>query len=69
LIAWWWAAWLIGNYVLNVSSRMSGGVAVVLDVIGAIGQIVAAVLCVMVIREVTARQERKNQLVESGQLV
>jgi Domain of unknown function (DUF4328) len=69
LIAGWWAAWLIGNYVLNVSSRMSGGVAVVLDVIGAIGQIVAAVLCVMVIREVTARQERKNQLVESGQLV
>jgi Domain of unknown function (DUF4328) len=65
----WWGAWLIGNYVLNISSRMSGGVAAVLDVIGAIGQIVAAVLCVMVIREVTARQERKNQLIESGQLV
>jgi uncharacterized protein DUF4328 len=69
LIAGWWAAWLIGNYVLNISSRMSGGIAVVSDVIGAIGQVVAAVLCVMVIREVTARQERKNQLITGGQLV
>jgi hypothetical protein len=69
LIAGWWVAWLIGNYVLNISSRMSGGLAVALDVIGAIGQIVAAVLCVMVIREVTARQEHKNQLIASGQLV
>ena len=69
MVAGWWAAWLIGSYVLNISSRMTGGIAAVLDVAGAIGQIVAAVLCVMVIREVTARQERKNQLIASGQLV
>jgi len=41
----------------------------VFDVVGGSVQIVAAVLCVMVIREVTARQERKNQLIASGQLV
>jgi hypothetical protein len=65
----WWAAWLIGGYVLNIASRMSGGIAVVLDVVGAVGQIAAAALCVMVIREVTARQELKNQLIASGRLV
>jgi uncharacterized protein DUF4328 len=65
----WWAAWLIGSYVLNISSRITGGIAAVLDLIGAIGLVAAAVLCVMVIRDVTARQERKNQLIASGQLV
>lgn len=69
LMVGWWAAWLIGGYVLNIASRMSGGIAVVLDVVGAIGQIAAAALCVMVIREVTARQELKNQLIASGRLV
>ena len=69
LIVGWWAAWLIGSFVLNISSRMSGGIAVALDVVGATSQIAAAVLCVMVIRAVTARQERKNQLIAGGQLV
>jgi hypothetical protein len=48
---------------------MTGGIAVVLDVVGAVGQIAAAALCVMVIREVTSRQELKNQLIASGRLV
>ena len=69
LMVWWWAAWLIGSYVLNIGSRLNGGVAAALDVLGGIGQMAAAVLCVMVIRDVTARQERKNQLIASGQLV
>lgn len=69
VIAAWWAAWLIGSYALNIGSRLNGGGAVALDVIGGVIQIAAAVLCVMVIREVTARQERKNELIASGQLV
>ncbi|HET7339114.1 MAG TPA: DUF4328 domain-containing protein [Candidatus Dormibacteraeota bacterium] len=69
LIGYWWAAWLGGSLVLNIGSRLSGPIAAVFDVAGGAVQIVAAVLCVMVIREVTARQERKNRLIASGQLV
>lgn len=69
LIVWWWVAWLFGSYVLNIGSRLSGGVAAVFDCLGGIGQVAAAVLCVMVIRQVTARQEHKNALIAGGQLV
>lgn len=69
LIVAWWAAWLIGSYATNIASRINGPVAVPFDVIGGAAQIVAAVLVVMVIRMVTARQDRKNELITSGQLV
>lgn len=69
LLAPWWATWLIGNYVTNIGARFNGSAGVVLDVMGSANQIAAAVLLVMVIREVTARQERKNELITSGQLV
>lgn len=69
LITAWWATWLIGNYVLNIGSRLSGGVAVAFDVVGGVSQVVAAVLCVMVVRRLTARQEQKNQMIAGGQLV
>lgn len=65
----WWASWLIGNYTSNIGARYNGSPGAVLDVIGSVGQIIAAVLVVMVIREVTARQERKNELITSGQLI
>ena len=68
-IVWWWVAWLAGNYITNIGSRFNGSAGVVFDVIGSAGQIAAAVLVVMVIRDVTARQERKNELITSGQLV
>lgn len=69
LLVAWWASWLIGNYTTNIGARYNGSPGAVLDVIGSVGQIIAAVLVVMVIREVTARQERKNELISSGQLV
>ena len=69
LMVGWWAAWLIGGYVTNIAGRINGSAAVALDVIGGLAQIVAAVLVVMVIREVTARQDKKNELITSGQLV
>ena len=69
LLAGWWAAWLIGSYVLNIGSRLSGGAAAVMDVVGGAGQVAAALLCVMVIRRLTARQERKNEMIAGGHLV
>lgn len=68
-IVWWWVTWLAGNYVVNIGSRFNGSVGVVFDVIGSAALIAAAILAVMVVREVTARQERKNELITSGQLV
>jgi Domain of unknown function (DUF4328) len=65
----WWGAWLVGIFSGNVGSRATGPTAAVLDVIGAIAVGAAAVLCILVIRGVTARQERKNQLIVAGQLV
>lgn len=69
IFVWWWVAWLGGNYVANIGSRFNGTAGVVLDAIGGAGQVAAAMVVVMVIRQVTARQERKNELITSGQLV
>lgn len=65
----WWVAWLAGSYLSNIGSRFTGPTALVFDVVGGVAQIVAAVLVVMVIRQLTARQDRKNELITSGQLV
>jgi hypothetical protein len=71
----WWSLWLIGNFVSNVGSRLtsnkdSGAVAVgdSLIVIGNLLLIGSAVLAVLVVRAVTARQDRKYELIETGQL-
>ncbi|HSS62258.1 MAG TPA: DUF4328 domain-containing protein [Candidatus Limnocylindrales bacterium] len=69
LIVVWWASWLVGIFFGNIGSRMTGPSAAVLDVIGGVALAVAAVLCILVVRDVTARQERKNQLIVTGQLV
>jgi len=69
LLAYWWAAWLGGSFVLNIGSRITGPGGAVFDVMGGALQIAAAVLCVMVIREVTKRQEHKNELIAGGQLI
>jgi hypothetical protein len=68
-VASWWAAWLIGNYGANLASRFTGPAGAVLDVSSGMALLVAAVLCVMLIRDVTARQERKYELIASGQLL
>jgi hypothetical protein len=65
----WWTTWLIGNYSFNVASRLSGTGAAIFDVIGGLGLCAAAAMAILVVREVTARQESKNQLITSGQLV
>ncbi len=65
----WWVTWLVGNYSFNISGRLSGAGAVAFDVVGGLALCAAAGLCILVIRDVTARQERKNQLIAGGQLV
>jgi hypothetical protein len=71
----WWSLWLIGNLVSNIGNRLtsntdSGAVAVgdSLIVVGNLLLIGSAVLAVLVVRAVTARQDRKNELIATGQL-
>jgi Domain of unknown function (DUF4328) len=74
LIIGWWSLWLIGNLLSNAGTRLtgpdSGTVATgdALIIVGTLLLIGAAVLAVLVVRAVTARQDRKNELIASGQL-
>jgi hypothetical protein len=75
LIIAWWACWLIGNWLNAVGARLTsnsdaGTVATGdwLSVLGSLLTIGAAILAIFVVRQVTARQERKNELIASGQL-
>lgn len=75
LITGWWASWLLGSWVSNIGSRMTSNdtTSVVLagawvSVLGSLVLAAAAVLAIMVVREVTARQDRKNELIATGQL-
>jgi hypothetical protein len=75
LIIGWWACWLIGRVVSTVASRLTNGsdprtvlVGYWIDVPASLMLIAGAVLAVLVVREATARQDRKNDLIASGQL-
>ena len=72
----WWALWLIGNYGSALGDRLidndSFDVAragVWINGLGDVLLIVATGLAIVVVNEVTARQDRKSQLIASGQLV
>ncbi len=76
LIAGWWALWLGGGLVLTISnllmSSKDAGTETSGALVGVAGFLLltgAAVLAVLVVRDVTARQERKNQLIATGQLM
>jgi Domain of unknown function (DUF4328) len=71
----WWAAWLIGGLLSRVAFQLgrsndAGEVAAsaLVDLAGAVLLIAAALLAVLVVRDVTARQDRKNALITAGQL-
>ena len=75
LITGWWAAWLIGGWASNISSRMTNSdtpsVVVAgawISILSAIVLVGAAALAILVVREVTARQDRKSELITSGRL-
>jgi hypothetical protein len=75
LIVAWWSAWLIGSLLSRIAFQLSrssdpGTVAssTSVDLASAVVLIAAAVLAVFTIRGVTRRQDRKNELIVSGQL-
>jgi hypothetical protein len=75
LIIGWWSLWLIGNLVSNIGSRLTGstdsasvGAGELFIIVGNLLLIGSAVMAVLVVRAVTARQDHKNELIASGQL-
>jgi hypothetical protein len=68
LIASWWALWLIGGYLSRIATSSTGTTGVVLDSLTGVALIGAPILAILVVRDVTTRQDRKNELIASGQL-
>lgn len=75
LIIEWWSLWLIGNVVSNLGNRVSNSKDVAtaavgdwISIAGILMNIGAAILAVLVVRDVTARQDRKNELIATGHL-
>lgn len=71
----WWALWLLANGASRVAYFMArygdnqGKVnASLVDVAGAVSLIGAAALAILVIRDLTAQQELKHELIASGRL-
>jgi len=69
-IGWWWAAWLVGYFVGEsadkTSSRTSPGlselasnIVVPLEVVSSVGMVVALVLWIRIVREITAWQRER----------
>jgi hypothetical protein len=74
LIVGWWAAWLIGGLLSRVSFQLGRSndpaqvaTSALVDLVSAVLLIAAAVLAVLVVRDVTARQDHKNALITAGQ--
>ena len=66
----WWSLWLIGNWAALPGSRVGNSTAAQasISVAGAILVMGAGALAIITVREVTARQDRKNELIAHGQL-
>ena len=69
----WWSLWLIGNWVSAIGTRISNTTAdtaggVWLTVAGAVLLMGAGALAIVTVRNVTARQDRKNELIATGAL-
>lgn len=69
LLAGWWALWLIGGVLSRAAFATTGPVGDVIDIVANTTVIGAAVLCILVVRDVTARQDRKHELIDSGALI
>jgi hypothetical protein len=75
VIAFWWILWLIAGFAGRQAFTLSRGSDTnslvgsgVIDIVAELASIAAAILAILVIREVTARQERKHGLIETGGL-
>lgn len=70
LLGGWWALWLIGGILSRISFYMSSGAGgSLVDVVANVAIIGAAVLAILVVRDLTTRQEYKQGLISTGQLV
>jgi hypothetical protein len=78
LIVAWWSSWLGARLVSWFGSILGRAnpddvpiqaASIAIDAIGNLVLVAAAVLAILVVRDVTAQQERKNDLIASGQLV
>jgi hypothetical protein len=63
----WWVLWLASEWGGNVLN-WTGTVGAVLDTLRGTAFVGAAVLAILVVRKVTVRQDRKHELISSGQL-
>lgn len=75
LIVFWWASWLIGGWISNIGARMTNsndsGTVVAgawIDILGSLIFVAASVLAILVVRGLTARQDRKYQMIATGAL-
>jgi hypothetical protein len=65
LVHWWWAAWLVTNFADNVWARLDATtvdeerMATIVAIVGDAAGFAAAVLCILFIRRLTAREEAK----------
>jgi Domain of unknown function (DUF4328) len=68
LFVWWWIAWLTGNVVSNIAARSDSTAGDWADIASNVLLAAAAVCAVAIVRQVTARQDSKNELIANGQL-
>jgi len=64
----WWLLWLVAALAALLGAKASGMVESVMSVVAIASFTGAALFCILVIRDVTGRQERKHDLITSGQL-
>ena len=63
----WWVLWLAGSWGGNWFD-LTGMAAVIVDILKGAAYVGAAFVAILVIRQLTARQDRKNELIATGQL-
>jgi len=68
-VGWWWAAWIVSNFLGNISTRLTFSsdpsalaIAPWFDVVDGGMDVVLSILAVIVVRSLTARQERKARV-------
>jgi len=73
LMGWWWAAWIIGGVIGWIAFRPFGDsdpdtlqVQTVFQLVSTGVQIVAGILAMLVVSQVTGRQEEKNRVLAAG---
>jgi hypothetical protein len=67
-LAAWWVCWLLGGLLSRIAFRINGASGDMVDLASNVVLIAAAGLAILVVRDVTARQDLKYHLIATGQL-